>query len=859
MRRTKPREHATDRVIPRLRLFARLSIAHARRHRTRTLLTCGGVALGVASVTAVLALSRSITDAFERSIVRGAGAAQLQVSNGSAGVDRNLVDVLAKVHGIAATGATVEHQVALPVVGGRITILGVELGRNEAYRELQVGPNVADIPDALRFIANTDSIALSSQLLEQHRWKLGDTIDVLGARGPHRLVIRGTLRARGALEAFGGAVALMDLDAAQLRFGDPTKVHWIDLVVAPDASVDALQDSIARSLAGQATVEPPAMRGHRIERIMSLLRGLLTTTSVIAMLVGVFLIHHALATSYRQRRPDFVRLRQLGVSRRGVLIYLLAEAGGIGALASTLGLAFGIAFWRLATRDFSYAVSQFTFPLPPVTFAMSPLELAGVIALGTLAVVLGALSPAFGMLRVRPAALRGPVPTTGGGLRTVLLAVGGVVFAVLGAALAPLAHDFAFTGQLLVISAVASCLFIAATLVVPLVLATAKPLVAGARGRDRALLRRWMWHQVWRNRLHTATTTGALAAGVAYAIALTILLGSYRSALTDWIDQMFAGDVVLSAGPNLSLLGGQTVDHGVVDAIATLDGVAAVKPWRLLEARFRGEPIVVQAVPDVTLALVAPGVALTDDTALVSDSFAEHFHVATGDTVTIPAPRHPLVARVTAVVPDFVLHLGTVKLTWHSYIDHFGDDRVSFAFVDASPGVDPSRIKERIDARFVERYDLATFLSSQVHATIELLTDQTLAMTSWLQVLAALVAVAAMVNATSASIIDREHELRTWRALGLLRGSLVRLLVAEAVFVAAIGSALGFVSGAILGELLTTTIAAAMAGYRLTPRFPVGTLAIVPLLSTTAAAVAAAVVARRWTRTRALASAAARS
>ncbi len=844
-------------MISRLRLFRRLSVAHARRHRTRTLLTCGGVALGVASVTAVLALSRSITDAFERSIVRGAGAAQLQVSNGSAGVDRELVEILARRPGIVATGATVQHQVGLPAFGDRITILGVELGRDEAYRELQVGADVADLPDALRFIANTDSIALSSQLLERHRLKLGDTIDVVGARGPQRLVIRGTLRARGVLDAFGGAVALMDLDAEELRFGDPTKVHWIDLVVGPGASVDAVRDTIAHDLAGQAIVEPPAMRGHRIERIMSLLRGLLTTTSVVAMLVGIFLIHHALATSYRQRRPDFVRLRQLGVSRRGVLVYLLAEAAGIGAVASMIGVVLGIGFWRLATRDFSYAVSQFTFPLPPVAFAMSPVELAGVVALGTCAVVTGALSPALGMLRVRPTSLDGPAPSASGP-RAGLLAGVGIAFAALGVALAPLAHDFGFTGQLVVISAVASCLFVAATLVVPLVLASAKPLVAGARGRDRALLRRWMWHQVWRNRLHTATTTGALAAGVTYAIALTVLLGSYRAALTEWIDQMFAGDVVLSAGPNLSLLGGQTLDHGVIDTIAALDGVAGVKPWRLLEARFRGEPIVVQAVPDATLALVAPGLALTDDTAFVSDSFAEHFHVGVGDTVTIPAAKRPLVVRILAVVPDFVLHLGTVKLTWHSYVDHFGDDRVSFAFVDAAPGVDPSRVKERIDARFIERYDLATFLSSQVHATIELLTDQTLAMTSWLQVLAALVAVAAMVNATAASIIDRENELHTWRALGLLRGSLVRLLVAEAVFVAAIGSTLGFVSGAILGELFTTTIAAAMAGYRLVPRWPIGTLAIVPLLSTSAAAAAAAVVARRWTRTRRVVSSAVR-
>ncbi|MEO7437489.1 MAG: FtsX-like permease family protein [Candidatus Binatia bacterium] len=80
----------------------------------------------------------------------------------------------------------------------------------------------------------------------------------------------------------------------------------------------------------------------------------------------------------------------------------------------------------------------------------------------------------------------------------------------------------------------------------------------------------------------------------------------------------------------------------------------------------------------------------------------------------------------------------------------------------------------------------------------------------------------------------------------------LRLLVTEAVFVGALGSVLGFATGTLLGYLLTTSFAAAMAGYRLTPLWPVGTMVGVPLLSTVAAAAAAAVVARRWTRTRAL-------
>ena len=136
-----------------VRLLGRLSLAHARRHRARMMLLGAGVMVGVASVTAVLALSRSVIDTFAATLVHGAGAAQLQVSNGTAGLDRDLVDVIARLPGVAATGATVEHHVVLPAANRRITIFGAELGRDEAYREAQIGRDVPDIHDVLTFLA----------------------------------------------------------------------------------------------------------------------------------------------------------------------------------------------------------------------------------------------------------------------------------------------------------------------------------------------------------------------------------------------------------------------------------------------------------------------------------------------------------------------------------------------------------------------------------------------------------------------------------------------------------------------------------------------------------------------------------
>jgi hypothetical protein len=67
-----------------------------------------------------------------------------------------------------------------------------------------------------------------------------------------------------------------------------------------------------------------------------------------------------------------------------------------------------------------------------------------------------------------------------------------------------------------------------------------------------------------------------------------------------------------------------------------------------------------------------------------------------------------------------------------------------------------------------------------------------------------------------------------------------------------IGSMLGLCAGALLGFLLTTEIARAAAGYRLTLVWPVATFIGVPVLCTLAAAGAAGSVAFRWTRGRAL-------
>lgn len=838
-------------MTTKIRLLAGLSLAHFGQHRTRVVLTCLGIAIGVGAVAAVLALSRSIVSTFQSSVIQGAGVAQLQVSNGTAGLDRDLADTLSLVPGVAATGATVQHHLFVPSIGKRLTVFGVELGRDEAYREVQTGPDVADIPDVITFIANTDSIAVSDGLMTARGWKRGDVVDVVGARGTQSLTIRGALHPRGPLSVYGDDVALMDLDAAQLRFGAPDRVHWIDIVVAAGADVDGVHAAVASAIGGRGTVATPVTRGRRVESMLSLLRVLLTSASVLAMLVGVFLIHHTLSTSYRQRRGDLIRLRALGLSRWWLASYLIVEAAMLGLVASAVGVLAGIGLWLAVTDEFSTTISSLFVPMPPPRFALTGGEIAGALALGTIAVVIGALTPVVAMLRVRPLAEDEAIaaPTFRGAWG---LLAAGVSFILASIAVAPLADGAGFARQVAVVGAMGACIFLGTTLLIPALLMASRPLLGEGLIEVWALLSRWTVHQVWRQRLHTATTIGALSCGVALAVAFTILLGSYRTAFRSWFDQTFVtGDVLVNSGPTISMLGGQTIGPELGSEIEALPGVAQVLRWRFMEVEYQGRPVVLQAISEEVLDRIYPAFADSDGV-IVSDTLAEHFDLSVGDILTLPAPRRQFSARIKAVVPDYVLHLGSIKMGWKTFIEHFGDQRVSLFGANAREGVAPNTLKAEIDALVAKRYDVTTLTAGEVRHLVEHLVDQSVALTYWLQIVAALVALAAMVNATSASIIDRESELRTWRALGLLRWRLVRLLVGEAAVVGLVGSCLGLVSGALLGFLLTTEIARAVAGYRLVPIWPIVTFIGVPVLSTLAAAGAAWAVAFRWTRGRPL-------
>src|SRR4029079_18893473 len=90
-----------------MRLLMLISWPYLRKHAVRSFLTVLGIVLGVAVFVAMHTANQAVFFAFERTVDRMAGAAQLQVSTGEAGFPE---DVLEKVQAVP------EVEVAVPVI-----------------------------------------------------------------------------------------------------------------------------------------------------------------------------------------------------------------------------------------------------------------------------------------------------------------------------------------------------------------------------------------------------------------------------------------------------------------------------------------------------------------------------------------------------------------------------------------------------------------------------------------------------------------------------------------------------------------------------------------------------------------------
>ncbi|MCX6044718.1 MAG: ABC transporter permease [Chloroflexi bacterium] len=349
-----------------VKTLLRLAWRYAWRRPFQSLFFILGVAIGVAMIVAIDLANGSAERAFALGTETITGRATHQIVGGPSGLDEQIYTRLRRELGYRQSAPVVENYVIATTLDAQpMRLLGIDPFADQPFRSY-LGEGDAAAGASATFLSDLmvrpNTVLLSQDVATRYHLQTGDQFPVrIGSRTAN-LEIVGLLApsddlSRRALQG----LLITDISTAQEVLQQLHKLDRIDLIVSNDAAGRAALAKIATILPPGVRIEESAARSGAVNEMTAAFSLNLTALSLLALVVGMFLIYNTVTFSVVQRRPVLGSLRALGMTRREVYVLILAEAGLLGVIGTALGLALGVILGRGAVQLVTQTINDLFF------------------------------------------------------------------------------------------------------------------------------------------------------------------------------------------------------------------------------------------------------------------------------------------------------------------------------------------------------------------------------------------------------------------------------------------------------------------------------------------------------------------
>ena len=559
--------------------------------------------------------------------------------------------------------------------------------------------------------------------------------------------------------------------------------------------------------------------------IGKVLKNALQAFSILALLVGVFVIYNTFSVIVAQRSREIAVLSAIGATPKQIRRSLRWEGVVVGLLGSVLGVLTGIALSFVVIL----ILEALGVALPGGGIEIAPLTVISGILIGTIITVASVMIPARRASRTEPIeALRdAAVEVVTFSRRRVIITL---AVLVVGAVLL-LAGPNAFLVGLGVL-----LLFVGVIVAGPLIALWGTRLLTPVMSR-LGIEGRLAADNTRRNPKRTATTANALLIGVFLVTLVTVAGTSAKDFVVGELKKIDSADyLVISKGGSL--------DDQFVGKLTAIPGVEKVSPFRRESVTIDGKVSLlltadIAEITDIADITVAQGSLddLSDGTIAVVDngddgSFApgagsKAAVAKIGDTVKVVGnDGRSAELRVVAVVKLSIDSSQVGNLVTAGTFDRLvGDTAPTVAFIDAKAG-DQSDTKDAIEDDAALRPDITVTEGNAIGRLIGSVFDFLIKAVDGLLLMSVVIALIGIINTLSLSIIERRRELGLLRVVGMTDKRVQRMIRLESVLIAGLGTVTGLVLGAFVGWGVIGAINR-IAGSDVGTSFSLGTLALI--------------------------------
>ena len=663
----------------------------------------------------------------------------------------------------------------------------------------------------------------------------------------------------GSVNASGPALAVMDIGAAQDLFARHGQLSRIDVKLQPGTDRKAFMAAMQGSPGWPAAVTAgtPGDVEARISNLSRAYRVNLTVLALVALFTGAFLVFSVLSLSVAKRAQQFALLGVLGLTGKERLRLVLLESGALGLAGSVAGIGLGTALGALALRVLGGDLGGGYFAgVAPVLHWSAPAALAYA-ALGLAAALVGGWWPARLAQRLPPAqTLKGlgvsEVRSKKHGASLVLIALGVLL------ARAPTLFDIPLAAYasvaLLLVGGITALPWLIALLldrVSPWVQQRLLPLLAVERAR--------------RVRESASVAVSGVVASLSLAVALTVMVASFRDSITHWLDVVLPADLYVRTAN--STTAGETVffTPEFVQAVAKTAGVQRIATQRtlplLLDPARPAVALIARQLDNPANALPLVGDPLPVPPGqigiYVSEAMVDLYAARPGSpfpqlfSALAPVPHTNLdTFFIAGVWRDYARQAGTIAISAADFERLTGDRRVNDLALWLADSADTTQLQQAIRdiadlpsgtsntsgtsgtsggsanpgnavaadsaakkgsadsaANTSKAGQLIEFASSREIRAVSLkIFDRSFAVTYWLQAVAIAIGLFGVAASFSAQVLARRKEFGLLVHLGLTRRQVLGVVAGEGLAWTAAGAVAGLGLGLAVSVVLVHVV-----------------------------------------------------
>lgn len=846
-----------------MRVLLRLAGRDITRRFIQSVLFVLGVALGVAIIIAIDIANGSSSRAFELSTISVTGRATHQVTGGPGGVPSRVYRDLRVDLGLRESAPVVSEYVRVNDLGQPLRLLGVDPFAEPPFRtylsDVKVDSGAATAFDAITaFIAEPGSVLIARSLADRLGIEAGNEITIRAATNSLDARVVGILQPEDqvSVQALDDLI-LTDIATAQEVLAAPGRVTRIDLILADENEAQLLA-SIEAVLPQGIQITSVSSTGDTLSQMTAAFELNLQALSLLALVVGVFLIYNTVTFNVIQRRPTLGIMRALGATRRQIFASIIGESLALGLVGTLAGLGLGIIFGRAAVGLVAQTVSNLYFTVNVQGISVDPATLLKGAAVGVLASVVAAVIPAYDATRTPPAGTlrrsdqedtaRRLVPILTGAA-TLMIIVGLILLAL------PTRSLYVSFGALF-------CIVVGGAFFTPAALIVFMRLAEPVLDRLFGILGRMAPRAVERSLSRTAVAVAALTIAVSVIVGVSVMISSFRSTVADWLTTTLGGDIFVSSplsSPNASSI---DIDPQVVQLVAQTRGVREVSASRETNVAAPDYPDLLPANLQAIDYDIAPNrgyvwneaasgdvpAAMRAGAVMVSEPFAFRREITPDRReITLMTDAGPHTFPIVAVFYDYATDQGQIVMLRSVYDQYWNDPYITSLAAYIDPDAELPLVVEAVRERLGD-YDLTAQANRDLREGVFEVFDDTFAITVALRLLATIVAFIGILSALLALQLENTRQYGVMRATGMTQGQVWRFTLLQTGLMGMVAGILALPIGLALAMVLLFVINVRSFGWTMQFYFSPDEFLLAFVVAVTAALLAGLYPAFRITR-----------